>query len=1026
MLPTKTTNARQRRRPPWRPLIPVLSIFAAAACGQGGDAPSYSGTAEAIINGDPYPEPPPDVTDPIDPAPGRPSIVENGPFEVKLSYTCGGHATRHDLYRQTEGSTYWYRVTTDYSCSGSGTITDSSAYPVRDYCYKIVASNFADTEESSTRCLRTPHAPKYDSGSDLDAPRPPSSSAQYEMTSGRLSKIPVTAFWTNRFDGGLTASGNHDPIFRTYCSPSNTKAGRCDTAMIVTFNSCDSAGWCTTPRTYFNDDDYDPYAHGTGSGSGSWVDPPAQPYGVDRYRVYVYSNQRATSRTSIYYSLDGGTTWNGLAYNVEVGGTVVKVGSLHDDDTLEVMTRTDGAGDDDTHMLLFTTSNSTLRKERFSIYRTLSDHDPLIRMYNDNWKSSTNNYVLLGKASTSNQSKDGIETYVDLVHGPEGPRTVVSMETDVMLEPGTYEFTIDTALSRPVGGYVSDDPSTQHLSSDMPDIDGKSCPGGTTYARGRPNAIALTMRLEKEWCFYWSCSWQTVDRLDIPRGAFGSKPGHGTDRFVIPANITQGARYRVSVDIADQGIGVSTWSYQRNVTSTELKVVSYNAYFSGNSFNTAKYKNIANLLGTRGEVDTTYSRVSEPMDQAPWQWEADIIGLQEVCKDEDFSGTVLDELNRPLSLRWEYAQGHGENWFQPDFGKEGPGMNPLYVNDLFWPDEGSNSSIFYDQSAKDHAGCSPTPGCYLDGGSPPQEICPPPPPERMMQCHLSDVSLTTGNYAVSAKTSVWRDGSADRPVAVFNVHLQASDGPGNFDDRVAELDDLINRIDLLLEADPLTFNSYGSSDPMSSGNRIVIIGDWNIRSHECGEHYWMIRRLRDHFGWAIDSAMAVTDGSGGLSLGTHDQGHPYVGGVPSPYQRATAAPSGEWTAWRSAPTFSWSSVYPWWAVDYRDKTSGDTHMNERLSMMALVGKGWQKDNPVVTYSVMNDSNHTSPIHETKRAVEMWRPDDEYDTGSVANDEFGYRPSYSLGKDSYPGGGTKRGAPALHSDHRPIGMRIRVH
>jgi hypothetical protein len=90
---------------------------------------------------------------------------------------------------------------------------------------------------------------------------------------------------------------------------------------------------------------------------------------------------------------------------------------------------------------------------------------------------------------------------------------------------------------------------------------------------------------------------------------------------------------------------------------------------------------------------------------------------------------------------------------------------------------------------------------------------------------------------------------------------------------------------------------------------------------------------------------------------------------------------------------------------------------ERLSLIVLVGRGWAYDDAVVDYSVMSDSNHFSPLNPSERGVEMWS--DCRDEGGVAADERGFRPRYRLGC------GTGRGAPALHTDHRPMGVRLRV-
>ncbi len=74
-------------------------------------------------------------------------------------------------------------------------------------------------------------------------------------------------------------------------------------------------------------------------------------------------------------------------------------------------------------------------------------------------------------------------------------------------------------------------------------------------------------------------------------------------------------------------------------------------------------------------------------------------------------------------------------------------------------------------------------------------------------------------------------------------------------------------------------------------------------------------------------------------------------------------------------------------------------------MIVLVGRGWADDDPVLGYKVLVQTCT--------------------DAGSVANDARGYAPNDSLGCDDDPTGGTRPGAPAMHTDHRPMGARLRV-
>jgi hypothetical protein len=875
------------------------------------------------------------------------------------------------------------------------------------------------------------------SSGDLDAPAYADPNVEYEMTTGRLTKIPVSWYWTNRPTGGLRLDGPHDVMFRSTCTRDDTDAGRCDTGLLVYYLGCRAEGRCTRPFTYYNNDDPQPGIHGTGSGRGSFVDPPAQAFSTT-YSVTVFSQMRATSRTTADYSLDGGQTWTRLSpASMEVGGTLVGVGRFPATDRLDIETTSQGVGAEETEMLLFSPGYPARDYQIVSSQVSALDHDPRIAALAD--RITLRNYVLIGKVtrSTTAAAFRGTEIWVDLDRAPHPAAVDVSNSAcdgvcGATFTPGRYLVSVFAATDAPVGHFELNDTASWHLSGKMPVLSKDGCPndvrdgwGDSTWYRGAPNEMVMTMLIERRSCSRslpgqaMNCLWPVIQSRGIPRGAFGADTGAGWNRFALELDVEASGVYRVRTQDLRQGIShFEKWRYQRNPVATELKVASYNAYYSVNSFNEGKYRNLANLLGTGGAIISAENRVQEHPDQTPWQWEADVLALQEVSA-AGYSAIVQDELHARSSLRWQFAQGRGEDWWGSSI-TEGPGMSPVYVNSHFWPSV-SSGSMHFSPEAKKAAECSDDHGRA-----------------EYAECHLGENDMGDGdiyNYGTPIKVGVRRPGLGEnRPITVLNVHLESSEGAADFAPRVGELHSIIETLDALLQADPQAFNRAAPTDPDRSHpfyyqNRAIIIGDWNVRAHECGEHYWMLRQLRAHFGYAVDVSLAAVDLSGGLSFGAHTRDLGYDGDdIPRGYQSIwgddpRSPPA--WQPWRDVPDHSASSAFPWWASDWRDKTSGEDKVGERLSMIVLVGRGWAYDDPVLSYGVMSDRNRSSPMQSDARGVEMWRPDDCDDQGSVANDARGYAPSYSLGCDDQAGGGVRPGAPALHSDHRPLGVRLRV-
>ena len=170
-------------------------------------------------------------------------------------------------------------------------------------------------------------------------------------------------------------------------------------------------------------------------------------------------------------------------------------------------------------------------------------------------------------------------------------------------------------------------------------------------------------------------------------------------------------------------------------------------------------------------------------------------------------------------------------------------------------------------------------------------------------------------------------------------------------------------------------------------------------SHSCGEHYWILKKLRNHYGYAVDVSMIpVKEGD---HFGMHD----------------TIDPSGGYQSyenWRASPNYTPSSVYPWWAATYRGDTDRKNGKSERHDVILLIGKGWAYDDPVREYMVMSDRDDPSPLNPKGGGVEMWQSAD-----NVTDGNNNYAPNYSLGS------GATAGKPALHSDHQPVGARLRI-
>jgi endonuclease/exonuclease/phosphatase family metal-dependent hydrolase len=969
-----------------------------------------------------------------DPACHNPEVEALSHNRVRVNFDCDSDAEQLDLYRgiNTDDPNAMDRIYSEYVCNNTEAgFDDTYAQPGRQYCYQVRKWEIGGgTSETVVRCVTTPQIERGAGPSDLDAPEPSDGMGQLEMMSGRMTKVPVSWYWTNEYTPPSDSSAT-SVAFRSSCSVSASAAGYCDTAMIATWEVCD-ANSCKDYAAV-NDDDPDPEQHGTGSGRGSYVKVDLRRQIADSISLTVFSRQRATSKTSVEYSLDNGGSWSKLASSMHVGGTVVDVGPLIAGDTLEVMTRREGILDQATQMLLFSDEASVIPVE--SVREALG-FDPHIDVPSG-WNSERG-YLLIGKVAQLNSSQRWIESFVDLERGPVESMRSASLTgcaggpCSLELDPGRHLVMVYATLDFPVGEYQIGDPSTHNPASDMPVLsdDNDGCPSQSRdgnepedWYRGTPNGPAFSMIIEEQFIDVATGNplWIEQDRRTVPRGAFGTGPtgsGDGWNKFVMPLEVSRVSTIRVRTEShvpSDEIDYFGSWRSQRNPQATELKVVSYNMLFDDENFNESKFRNAANLFGTRGNIKLETRIVEMRRDQADFQWEADIIGLQEVYDDDGnyvFSDIMHDELEAKGAEDWAYSVGQGEH-----SGWVGTmGLNSMFTREAFWPG-GQLDHTRFSSGAMSAAGCS-------QGSRAEWQEC-----RVVADDDLADNAGDINNFTTPTRASVWRDGDTkDRPITVFDVHLEASDGARDFGARLAETRDLMGTIDALLAAQPEAFNRSGSANPKHYQNRIIILGDWNVRCHECGEHYWLLRELRDHYGYAVDTAMAVYDADGNLSYGMHNGNDGYdATGVPFDYQHMWADdPIGQWLAWNSpdTPHDRRDSDYPWWAADWRSKTGDDkSRSGERLSMVFLVGKGWAYDDAVLDYRLLNDRSVESPMHTDGRAVEQWV---DCDTAGMANnDATSYAPNHWMGCSPTSAAGSGPGAPALSGDHKPIGVRLRV-
>jgi hypothetical protein len=870
--------------------------------------------------------------------------------------------------------------------------------------------------------------------------------ASIDMASGHEARIPVSQFVQRTFTLGS------DGLAHTFTIKTHNCSG--DTGLLVRVLN----GSNGHVATLYNDD------VPTGQGGPNGTSPAKSSQvtytrtGLTRYEVFAFSQKRSTAYCSIWWRDNSGAwTFDSAPH---IGGTLVELGPLTADSFVEVRTRTNGTDTnfEDTRMVVFdagtagavagqgirTAANASLINDN----QSASDKDPRIAIASsaspDNW-DEVRTFALLGKVNPpSGTATRTVETVAELVRGPLNDSIknfavpINGGETgSVLLTPGRYAVWIDaTTNSSPGSTAITQNPTTFN--------------GCRNEPRGQLNTLAFSMSLDRQDVGFPPPPYDNEQHRIVPLGAFGAD--NVNHRFALEFEVKAIGAYRLRLFRYLPNVWFGNVGHiVRNVDSTELKVASLNMFYhdptgpkpagvplqaTGSNFFIPEYKNASNLLATRGTIDPATGQISEPDDQAPYQWDADVVFVT-----ENRSTSGLDAFKAEADVRgarrWAFNYGITEHVYgETPWTRDGQGA--VFVSDNLWPST-------YDTSIRPLASSMDnSPHCENDG--------------RWQQCSISD-SHDNGKTKrfIPARTVVRRNGTDDRPVMVMGLHLLSGDSSDEFSGRISEVRDVGDRFTELVPGavEAKQFNKDGATSRLANGNRMILVGDWNSYAHGCGEHYWLLRHLRERFGFALDVSMATFDGQQ-WSYGMHNFGtNTSSNNLPTPY-----ANRGDWQnltgdKWVFPPQLSGPLAFPWFSRTFRGERADAGYGGDRFDMIILVGRGWASDDAVRSYLVMQDNDKFSTFavmesyNEVLGGVNMW----PIGTPTLAAGKKHYRPNHELGyrhswecsphidddcecADPFPNGltcemqvdtyyGRDRGDPALFTDHIPIGARLRI-
>lgn len=911
-----------------------------------------------------------------------------------------------------------------------------------------------------------------------------------DLRTSQLVRLPASHF----LDATVTVKNGHRFVVKTTCTAPEPE--RRDTGLIVTKSRFRTGvGWEVVDARY-NDDELKNASCPTCSYVDMGATTGSEQYSY-RVFAFSNRRTKAMCQvlysTSTNQELfNGKLKPAGWPSNqpVDLGGALVEIGAMdRTTDWLEVKTPNNGGGigsRDDARMLLFDVGGTQIsdgQTVRLKYPPVLAldqgtDRDPRIappgttpitaNSFCTNPCPEPRHFVLVGlerippTTVPTGAAADTVETTVSLVRGPEDTaKGMADRSAPIIVSPGKSDQ-CSTALPLGHGRYTAairattlaaygEDAGLRGDTSWMianwgydpngavelrvPTADEKAY-----YYRGTPNFHAFTMRVQTR--VNDVSAWSTVTTRQVPNGAFGCWDKDCFQSLLDDFELFVSAQVRLCVDNADARIVFEgSWSAHRTPASAELKVATFNTHHGKQAWydvsagieNDAESRNIANLLATRGRFRTDARAVVETQDDAPFEWNSDVVMLQENSWISSYE-SFMAQARQQTDLAWRYVWGYGKRDTQiaPNYSA----YNAVFSHRLLTPSTLLPPSTI--DCAAENNGTAPSAfgqaQCYnesdIDAGGPDYKT-----------------------YVVPAQIAVRRWGDGDVPILAVSVMMQPGGGNPKIPSRRQELASMIRNLQRYVTDHPEVLGAT-SSDPRDPHIRIVLAGDFNMYPHAIGENRWFVRELRKVFGYAVDTAAAHRDSYDGFFdmhswHGVPNGAWPHSpdgdNGMPIGFTSA-----GDWnyfddtTTWWWGTSMSWPHYFPYWARTYRGDTSDHDHDagHERNDGIFLVGKGWASDDAVRGYTVMNttaefdeynDATNSEP-HGSPFAIRdalgrvvavdlsPWGDGEQIDNVNLGARH--YRPQFDLTND-WSDGCTANGCAAAESDHLPVGVRLRV-
>jgi hypothetical protein len=958
------------------------------------------------------------------------------PFNGPLGYPVGRESMQPDgttFQRFERGTIYWpsQEIEVQEQCDAESVCSDFT--PCSKICFSAGNVTSCGAAGQQCRMLAPGFGETYEQSTVTEATAPKISFRE-EMFGGRLSNAMLTKYleYPKDITGAdtvtLAPSSGQSVRFATVCSNWVTDwepvvdENISDTSMIVVVRNPDGS---FVTALYSDDRSKEaPFTTSVGdNGLGSFVsfNPAGQTY---RYTVYVYSNRLNTARCSLHQSTTSASpdTLAPVALRNHIGGLMVRVGAAPAGDTFEVQTRPGvpvSASRSDLHtrmaLFRFAVDGTAAPIPSGIVSASPEDHDAKLAVPSGTAHGQSGyNYLLVGKKSnTVGFGVSNSLVHADLVRGPmsstltqEVAATPVpdgALErypaTPIKLQPGRYTIAIEVEVAQPPGS--TDNGNYPNPIGPVPDEHGVD----QINDRGFTNTKDILEYGVKFGASSNTATWNlfAAPRRKLSRGAFGSAYVH---RFYHDIDVPAEGWYAPEIRVKPfLGVKVhDRWFAQRNADSAQLRLAHANMLYNDNAY-LNEYKNAADLMGPRGlprlnPIENVYT-LSDPVNRSRFQFNADVVTMTELGNNDGWPESE-DSANAQRAALLSVAASNDD---RPWTDVHGRNEDQLSI--------AGNGAVFANASVATASTIAPdyVPGSCYNGSN------------RYFSCWMNG-DWEWGDDSAAIPASIKVVTAMSHPILVVSPHLRNSSS----EFRVEQIHALSDQMVDLIEHRP------GIAGATAATRRLIFMGDFNIRAHRGGEHYVILRELRERFGYALDVSIALTNSNDpDVATGMHD--------INDCFQ-----PEDTWKALSAIfPRFNPSlspglcnapgaMQLPWWARTWRGASAGNSAFPtrswdvpgsvERNDVIILAGRGWEMDDPVRAYRVIQESNVPPNIFAPapsgcaancqSNGVSLW-------PGSGVNPNgLDYRPRFDVG-----GSGTAPGSAAMKTDHRPIGATLRI-